>query len=579
MAAQSRLPADSLTFTDFWSRLECRSGPLFLCPNEGTDGPAFERACLALATVISMRGWQTVGLHTCDSLAFATGLFGALLAGAMPEVLPHTQPGFVAQLNGNLDGIVTDHSLSASGIPSVEIGATSNGPIRANFRWPDGPRISFRTSGSSGAPKRVVKSLGAIEAELAAFEVQFGLEVPGLFAGTVDHQHYYGATVRILWPLLAGRCVVRRLMRYPSDVMNVAAQSVAVVTSPTFLVSALDLLSPQRLSKAHCRLFSAGAPLPHEAAERLNAGDDWLVAEIFGSTESGAICSRVRRPLEGDVDAWTPLPGVRLSVDGARILATWSRATDSAAVELDDRAERLADGRLRFLGRRDRIVKVREKRVSLVALEAELGGDPYVREVAAVELQRHRLTDLGVVVAPTDTGFAALESKGHRAMVEILQGRLRHLLDPTTLPKKWRFVRALPRNCMAKVTSASLVELFVDPGQIADAFPEILADFSDELSRTVDMRIGAELRWFRGHFPSVPVLPGVVQIEWAAHFGAELTTDAGRFGRLQRVKFSHAMQPGLVVRLALRYDVDKRSLSFAFSNPERTFSSGRFVYV
>ncbi|HEX5419314.1 MAG TPA: AMP-binding protein, partial [Gammaproteobacteria bacterium] len=449
-----------------------------------------------------------------------------------------------------------------------------------DWRWPSAPRIAFWTSGSSGEPKRVAKSLAAIETELTALETRFGPQLPDTVGGTVDHQHYYGATVRILWPLLAGRRVVRKLMRHPSDVMSAGPGSVAVVTSPTFLVEVIDLLRLDELRRRNFRLLSAGAPLPSDTAARLNAGGSWLVAEIFGSTESGAICSRIRDDTGDGDDAWTVLPGVDVSVDDGRMLVDWHTPHDAGAVVLGDTGERLPDGRLRLFGRRDRIVKVREKRVSLAAVEAELVGDSFVREAAVLVLERHRLSELGVVVVPTAAGFAALEADGHRALAGLLQRRLRNSFDPTTVPKKWRFVRGLPRNGMAKVTQESLLELFANgPLGPPDTLPEIVADSADGLTRTVDLRISEQLRWFRGHFPNVPVLPGVVQIDWAAHFGAPLTRDAGRFERLQRVKFNHAMQPGVDVRLALRYDADKRSLSFAFSNDERMFSEGRFVYA
>jgi acyl-CoA synthetase (AMP-forming)/AMP-acid ligase II/3-hydroxymyristoyl/3-hydroxydecanoyl-(acyl carrier protein) dehydratase len=605
---------ERLTFEGFWTSLGSRTDELFVGAEHALDGPAFRRACLAVADEVSTRGWRTVGIHALDSGAFAAGVFGAIVAGAMPEVLPHTRPGFMSKLAGEVDGLAVDYPLPAAcGMPSIAIAAAAT-PLPAaaatpawdraaetagvsvsraapsascpDLRWPSTARIGFRTSGSSGAAKRVVKSLDAIETELTALETRFGAEIPDAFAGTVDHQHYYGATGRILWPLLGGRSVLRNLMRYPSDVMSAALGSVAIVTSPTFLVGVIDLLNPEDLRGRRFRLFSAGAPLPRDTAERLNSAEPWLVAEIFGSTESGAICSRIPGAGRGpdapgrDDDAWTVLPGVDVSVGDGRILVDWHTRHDAGTVELGDSGERLPDGRLRLFGRRDRIVKIREKRVSLAAVEAELAGHPFVCEAAAVVLPRHGLSELGVVVAPTEAGFTALESDGHRALAERLQRRLRDSFDPTTVPKKWRFVRALPRNGMAKVTQESLVELFAN-GTLAlpDALPQVVADSSDGLARTVDLRIDEQLRWFRGHFPSVPVLPGVVQLDWAAHFGAPLTKHAGRFERLQRVKFNHAMLPGVDVRLALRYDAEKRSLSFTFSNAERTFSAGRFVYA
>ena len=572
-----------LTCGRFWATVENPSNgsiPVFTGYDDAVDRERFRRACLGVAHQIEARGWQTVALHTRDSVGFAAGLFGIVLAGATPEVLPHAQPGFVAGLAGEINGLLTDYPMGSvpPGVPAIVMNAAED-EIDTRV-WPDDPWISFRTSGSSGVPKRVTKPLAVIEAELSAFEARFGADMPDTFAGTVDYQHYYGATVRILWPLLAGRRIWRNLMRYPSDVMNAVAKRLVIVTSPTFLVEAADLLELDDLSANGCRMFSAGAPLPLQTATRLNSGEDWLIAEIFGSTETGAICSRTREGPDPD-DAWTPLPGVLLTADDSQILVDWKTSGDAGKAEISDRGEFLADGRLRFLGRRDRIVKIREKRVSLNAIEEALLAHPLVREASAVTLERHQLNELGAVVALTEGGFEVLEEKGHRRLAEQLQHDLRSQFDPATLPKKWRFTRMLPRNGMAKVTQEALKTLFVDPTpeKMRDAFPEILADSIEATTRTIDFRVDAGLRWFRGHFPDIPVLPGVVQIDWAAHFGAPLVENAGTFSQLQRVKFGNVLQPGTKARLSLKYDAEKHSLSFVFSNSEHTFSQGRFVYA
>ena len=34
---------------------------------------------------------------------------------------------------------------------------------------------------------------------------------------------------------------------------------------------------------------------------------------------------------------------------------------------------------------------------------------------------------------------------------------------------------------------------------------------------TLRLHADAELFWFRGHFPTLPILPGVAQLDWALH--------------------------------------------------------------
>ena len=67
-------------------------------------------------------------------------------------------------------------------------------------------RIDFFTSGSTGEMKRVEKSLTLFEREAAVLEQMWGAELGDVpVIGTVTHQHVFGMTFRIMWPMLAGR--------------------------------------------------------------------------------------------------------------------------------------------------------------------------------------------------------------------------------------------------------------------------------------------------------------------------------------------------------------------------------------
>jgi len=82
---------------------------------------------------------------------------------------------------------------------------------------------------------------------------------------------------------------------------------------------------------------------------------------------------------------------------------------------------------------------------------------------------------------------------------------------------------------------------------------------------------------FAGHFPGVPVLPGVVQLDWAARLGTEyFDTGCPVSGNFQ-VKFRRTIRPGTDLKLILRYDSEKRSLFFEYRSQGETASSGRMV--
>lgn len=57
--------------------------------------------------------------------------------------------------------------------------------------------------------------------------------------------------------------------------------------------------------------------------------------------------------------------------------------------------------------------------------------------------------------------------------------------------------------------------------------------------------------WLEGHFPGQPILPGVVQIGWAAEYAARLMSRRQPPMQLQRIKFRQPILPGAQLTLAL----------------------------
>ncbi len=90
-----------------------------------------------------------------------------------------------------------------------------------------------------------------------------------------------------------------------------------------------------------------------------------------------------------------------------------------------------------------------------------------------------------------------------------------------------------------------------------------------------DLALPADHAAFAGHFPGQPVLPGVVQVDWAVQL-AETHLASGLPAALDyQVKFRRVVPPGGVLALELRIDRERGALAFTYRAGGEIVSSGR----
>lgn len=107
--------------------------------------------------------------------------------------------------------------------------------------------------------------------------------------------------------------------------------------------------------------------------------------------------------------------------------------------------------------------------------------------------------------------------------------------------------------------------------------PAVLSRDGDDKNLRLRLEIREDLDWFRGHFPDLPVLPGVVQLHWAVQFAREHFGLEGNPLDIQRLKFKSVVTPPVVVDLELtRTGTD--AVRFGFSGAGRQYSEGRLNF-
>lgn len=145
------------------------------------------------------------------------------------------------------------------------------------------------------------------------------------------------------------------------------------------------------------------------------------------------------------------------------------------------------------------------------------------------------------------------------------------------IPRYWRFVAQLPQNSMGKTLNQALVALFTEKED--QLFPDVLAH-STASDTQVDLRlsIGQNLKYFAGHFPGQPVLPGVVQVHWAEHYARQAWPKMGSFMALEAIKFQRVISQNTELELQLSWNPEKTKLSFVYATQTGVYSSGRIAF-
>lgn len=312
--------------------------------------------------------------------------------------------------------------------------------------------IELYTSGSSGEPKCVRKTLRQLEAECEVLEHCWGgPAAAATVIATTPHHHIYGMLFRVLWPLLAGRPFDNTTIAEPTALAERlrVAETTVLVSSPAQLSRLHQLLDLAVLPHKPLLTFSSGGPLDADTAACYQQAWGAAPIEVYGSTESGGIAWR-RQDLGL---RWTPLPQVQLAADSDGALLVRSPfLPDETPLRMEDAAEFDADGTFVLCGRLDRIVKIEEKRLSLPEMEAWLSEHPEVGAAAVAPLTLSGRTVVGAVVALTSDA-------DRKPMIAPLREHLRQRFDNVLLPRRWRFVDALPFNERGKLAQAEVARL------------------------------------------------------------------------------------------------------------------------
>lgn len=428
------------------------------------------------------------------------------------------------------------------------------------------------TSGSTGQAKKIIKSLRQFQQEIGTLEHYWGHRLEQAQAvATVSHQHIYGLLFRLLWPLAAGRCFHSEMYISPESLLKAAKNHPAYWVASPAQLKRLDELSPWQEISHLVTIYSSGGTLPMDSASQIESNSGQKVLEIYGSSETGGIAWR-----QGlDNEYWTLFDGLKITqnkVDQSLLSSPY--LADNTPYLLDDKINLLESCTFNLLGRKDRIVKVEEKRLSLDELEHHLSESQWIQQAHVVLLTGKR-DKIAANLVLTETGSAYIQKQGREQLIKQLRSHLLNSFESVVLPRKWLFIRALPLNPQGKINQSLLTELL-----LLDSlrFPQILyCDIQDKTVR-LTLRILPKLICFTGHFPEHPILPGVTQIYWVESFGKIFFKIEYPFLCMEVIKFKKIICPTDIIHIKLTWKPDSAKLYFELDSKTDSHSSGRMVY-
>ncbi|MEZ8581814.1 AMP-binding protein [Vibrio splendidus] len=416
-----------------------------------------------LVNLLSSSHFQRVAICTQDSCLFSV----AFLACAVSKkhiILPgNYQPCALAELSEHFDCLLVDDSIGevdVSNVRNIQTLLDSNPkaqkPLTDNLAPIDlaAIQLTLFTSGSSGTPKAIDKTLEHLDIEIAQLDKNWGDLLKGnRVHSTVSHQHIYGLLFRILWPLCSGVPFARHNLEYPEQILSHANKQSVLISSPALLKRLKHETKPAQLAG----VFSSGGPLPTESAHQaLNLLGHFPI-EVFGSTETGGIAFRQQQSAQ---TPWQLFDCIEASLNSENCIKLLSPYIDKNNwYQTADECEMVSSNQFILKGRTDRVIKIEEKRVSLVEVEKRLEQLPWVSECVVIPFEEPERLILASVLVLSDQGQAKLATMSKGKFWLMLRSELRKWLEPIAIPRKYRVVDEIPLNSQGKRLTSHIEQL------------------------------------------------------------------------------------------------------------------------
>ena len=519
------------------------------------------------ASAIQHLDAEQYALWENDSYTFLVLFFAALLANKQVILAPNRVKDLELELAAQ--GI---YFLSYQPVLTSANDFTSFAPeqLILDDAFLTQAQVYFYTSGSTGQPKKIPRTLRQLLNEVQGLDQSFDLGRDSIAIATVSHQHIYGLLFKLLLPLASGRSFYTMQLAFPEDVVA-AQRKLKQLEQENYVISSPALLKrwTSDVVLENCQyVYSSGGKLESGVRPFLNRP----IVEVLGSSETGGIAHR-----QQDDALWTPFANVEIQVTEQEELGVkTNHAFSDDWIFTGDRAHAVdgtqTQSAFQLLGRLDRIVKLEEKRLSLDAIEQKILTLDDVVECHTLLIEKQHRQILACVAVLSDQARQMLAQGNKAHFVAQLKQQLTDKLESIAIPRQWRFLSQLPRNTQSKLNKHAMQALFQPQFS-----PVVLQQQYKNEQAQFQLEFPPELACFNGHFPSYPIYPGVGQIGFIQQFAKQVWADLSWCNGYEQLKFQDLIKPFAVVELILVRKQHK--VHFEMRSEQHVLASGRLLFV
>ena len=462
-------------------------------------------------------------IYLSDMEEFKIAFFGALMAGAKPELLRdnHFEDGFFG---------IDDEKFTAIKSEFKNLSKFEKLNLSGNEIF------YLKTSGSTGKPKNIQKSLFDMVLEAKHLAKDLNLSSHEQFLASVTHQNMFGLTFKFFLPLVLGAKSDGGEYNYPEIIFDQALNGSILISSPTILNALYQHKNAKKIANLKM-IISAGARLPQNLRDELNKITNASIVDIYGSSETGVVGANLGVGLK----KFEPV-NLEVGEKGELIITSpWCKrfaSSDSGEIRGDD---------IILHGRLDRIVKFSENRVNLDAIEEKLNQNEFIKDC---KLGLHpKFERILALIVLSESGEEEFRKNGKKSIVENLKKYLKY--DFGSVVRYFKIVSKVPYSAQSKVKKDDFIKAY-------ESYE--MPEFTQISQNEFRAKIKPSDFYFDGHFANFPVVPGFMQFKFARICAEKLGYDLQNLSHIPSIKFMHFIRPN--DEIIVSFEKKEKSLSF-----------------